>query len=143
MLAVAQFTALRGAALGDGIDHLEGGIAVGGDGPASDSTRGGSAVTTPAPVDRSSEGVGTSTEQGLPSEVAGLSDALADFADVQQELLAIGADASDQVAAFDEHRVGERDRTRTAALALYGGAAAVVLGSLLLRVTRPRWPATR
>ncbi|MCB2224587.1 MAG: M23 family metallopeptidase [Actinobacteria bacterium] len=58
--------------------------------------------------------------------------------DVQQELLAIGAEASDRAAALEGRRVTEERRGETAALLLYGGAVTMALGLLLWGLQR-RW----
>ena len=111
--------------------------------PAIDPPLNESPVIDPAPIDLADTRSAASAAERSAADVAALSDAAADIANVQQELLDIAADASDQAVVLEERRVAEQDRARTAALILYGGAAAVVFGLLLLLVTRPPWPATR
>jgi murein DD-endopeptidase MepM/ murein hydrolase activator NlpD len=100
-------------------------------------------ASDPPPIDLAGARSAASAAERSASDIAALSDAAADIADVQRELLDIAADASVQAALLEERRIAEQDRARTAALILFGGAVAVVLGLLLMWVTRPRWPATR
>ena len=112
-------------------------------GPATDLSPNGSRVIHPALVDLTNDRTRASATQSTVPEIAALSDARAEIADVQRELLEIAADASDRAAALEERRAEEQDRARSAALILFGGTVLVVFGLLLLWVTRPRWPATR
>lgn len=111
--------------------------------PTTDLPLNGSPVTPPALIDPADARTAASAVERSAADIAALSAARADIGDVQQELLDIAADASNQAVALEERRLAEQDRARTAALILYGGAVAVVFGLLLLWVTRPRRPATR
>jgi len=111
--------------------------------PTTDLSLNGSPVTPPVLIDPADARTAASAVERSAADIAALSAARANLGDVQQELLDIAADASNQAAVLDERRLAEQDRARIAALILYGGAVAVVLGLLLLWVTRPRQPATR
>jgi len=107
-------------------------------GPPIDPPTDGSKVTDPGPVDPGGQSLVASVPEGSAPDIAAPSDASTGIADVQRELLEIGADASDQAAVLEQRRLEERGRGRTAALVLYGGALALVLG-LGLWSTRWRW----
>jgi len=111
-------------------------------GPPIDPPTDGSKVTGPGPVDLGGERPGASASEGSMPDIAAPSDASTGIAEVQRELLEIGADASDQAAVLEERRLEEQGRGQTAALVLYGGAVALVLG-LLMWGTRWRWPFSR
>lgn len=77
------------------------------------------------------------------SEIAALSDVLMRIAAVQTELKEIAADASDEAGSLQARAFEQQSRSNTAALILYCGALAVVIGLLLMWATRPQWPPTR
>jgi murein DD-endopeptidase MepM/ murein hydrolase activator NlpD len=105
-------------------------------GPANDPPPNESQATQAAPIDPASGPRRAPAAQRAASDIAALSDARADIADVQRELLDIAADASDGATVFEQRRVDQQDRARTAALILYGGALLVAFGLLLMWVTR-------
>jgi murein DD-endopeptidase MepM/ murein hydrolase activator NlpD len=112
---------------------------VGSGGPTIDLPPDGSQESHPAIGDQTSDRLRAPAALRSASDIAALSDARADIAGVQRELLGIAADASDKATVLEERRVDQQDRARNAALILYGGALLVALGLLLLWVTRPRW----
>jgi len=101
------------------------------------------AATLPAPVGEGSGPTGARPAEGPAPGIGPLPEAMAGITDVQRELGRLATDAAGRVAELEARRAAEQGRSRTAVLALYGGAGLLVLGLLLLWATRPRRPAAR
>jgi len=87
---------------------------------------------------RAHEGIGISAPYWTPIVAAG-----SDVREAQIQVEAVANDTAAHAAALELRRVEAEDQALLGAAILGGGLLVVLLGMLLMAVTRPRWPATR